>query len=100
MAPGGNRGVSSIVFFQCFIPEHMKDNKYWAKRRRNNEAAQISREAKRRKENQIIMRASFLEVENSSLKKDVQKIRESNDVIREDLKGLTRRLRVHQGKTV
>ena len=77
----------------------MKDNKYWAKRRRNNEAAKMSREAKRRKENQIVMRAAFLEVENSSLRNDVKKISDNNNVIREDLTVLRKRLSLHQKNT-
>ena len=41
----------------------MKDDKYWARRRKNNMAAKRSRDARRVKENQIAMRASFLEKE-------------------------------------
>ena len=51
-----------------FVPEELKNNKYWAKRSKNNEAAKRSREARRLKENQIAMRARFLEEENLSLK--------------------------------
>ncbi len=51
-----------------FVPEELKNNKYWAKRCKNNEAAKRSREARRLKENQIAMRARFLEEENCSLK--------------------------------
>ena len=41
----------------------MKDDKYWARRRKNNMAAKRSRDARRVKENQIAMRAAFLEKE-------------------------------------
>lgn len=41
----------------------MKDEKYWARRRKNNMAAKRSRDARRLKENQIAMRANFLEKE-------------------------------------
>ena len=51
-----------------FVPEELKNNKYWAKRSKNNEAAKRSREARRLKENQIAIRARFLEEENLSLK--------------------------------
>ena len=51
-----------------FVPEELKNNKYWAKRSKNNEAAKRSREARRLKENQIAMRARFLEEENLALK--------------------------------
>ena len=41
----------------------MKDDKYWARRNKNNMAAKRSRDARRTKENQIAMRAAFLEKE-------------------------------------
>lgn len=41
----------------------MKDEKYWARRRKNNMAAKRSRDARRVKENQIALRAGFLEKE-------------------------------------
>merc|ERR1712193_302545 len=45
-----------------------KDEKYWQKRTKNNAAAKRSREARRSRENQIAMRASFLESDNAALK--------------------------------
>ena len=51
-----------------FVPDELKNPKYWAKRSKNNEAAKRSREARRLKENQIAMRARFLEEENMALK--------------------------------
>ena len=47
----------------------LKDQKYWDKREKNNVAARRSREARRLKENQIALRAAFLERENKVLKK-------------------------------
>lgn len=46
-----------------FVPDELKDDKYWARRRKNNIAAKRSRDARRQKENQIAMRARFLEKE-------------------------------------
>lgn len=46
-----------------YVPEDLKDEKYWARRRKNNMAAKRSRDARRVKENQIAMRAAFLEKE-------------------------------------
>lgn len=46
-----------------FVPMELKDEKYWARRRKNNLAAKRSRDARRLKENQIAMRANFLEKE-------------------------------------
>ena len=34
-------------FQQQFVPDYMKDNKYWVKRKKNNESAKMSREAQR-----------------------------------------------------
>ena len=46
-----------------YVPDDLKDDKYWARRRKNNMAAKRSRDARRVKENQIAMRAAFLEKE-------------------------------------
>ena len=46
-----------------FVPDDLKDEKYWARRRKNNMAAKRSRDARRVKENQIALRAGFLEKE-------------------------------------
>ena len=46
----------------------MKDERYWEKREKNKEATRRSREAKRLKENQIVLRAAYLEKENKVLK--------------------------------
>jgi len=52
-----------------FVPDELKDEKYWARRRKNNLAAKRSRDARRMKENQIALRADFLERESDQLKK-------------------------------
>ncbi|KAJ9574861.1 hypothetical protein L9F63_007956, partial [Diploptera punctata] len=46
-----------------FVPDDLKDEKYWARRRKNNMAAKRSRDARRVKENQIALRAGYLEKE-------------------------------------
>ncbi|XP_066938857.1 hepatic leukemia factor-like isoform X12 [Macrobrachium rosenbergii] len=56
-----------------FVPPEMKDEKYWARRRKNNLAAKRSRDARRLKENQIAMRANYLEKENLALRIQVDK---------------------------
>lgn len=48
-----------------FVPDELKDDKYWARRRKNNMAAKRSRDARRMKENQIALRAGYLEKEVS-----------------------------------
>ncbi|XP_010890010.1 HLF transcription factor, PAR bZIP family member a [Esox lucius] len=60
---------------KVFIPEDLKDDKYWARRRKNNVAAKRSRDARRLKENQIAIRAGFLEKENSALRSEVADLR-------------------------
>lgn len=50
------------------IPEEQKDAKYYEKRKRNNEAAKKSRDARKIREDRIAFRAAFLERENSLLK--------------------------------
>ncbi|XP_029456541.1 hepatic leukemia factor isoform X2 [Rhinatrema bivittatum] len=60
---------------KIFIAEDLKDDKYWARRKKNNMAAKRSRDARRLKENQIAIRASFLEKENSALRLEVADLR-------------------------
>lgn len=50
------------------IPDSKKDEKYWRRRMKNNLAAKRSRETKREKENQLTMRAAFLEKEHWRLR--------------------------------
>ena len=54
------------------VPEEMKDDRYWEKRSKNKEATRRSREARRLKENQIALRAAFLEKENRVMRKEVR----------------------------
>ncbi|CAG5888683.1 unnamed protein product [Menidia menidia] len=51
------------------------DEKYWSRRVKNNEAAKRSRDARRLKENQISVRAAFLERENAALRQEVADMR-------------------------
>merc|ERR1719458_1291744 len=66
-----------------FVPDELKNNKYWAKRCKNNEAAKRSREARRLKENQIAMRARFLEEENTALKGEVEHLKKENSDLKQ-----------------
>lgn len=52
-----------------------QDDKYWSRRKKNNVAAKRSRDARRLKENQITVRASFLERENAALRQQVAELR-------------------------
>lgn len=61
---------------KVYTPEDLKDDRYWARRRKNNMAAKRSRDARRLKENQIAVRAAFLEKENSALRQEVSSLRQ------------------------
>ncbi|XP_076468458.1 thyrotroph embryonic factor-like [Babylonia areolata] len=63
---------------KIFVPEDLKDDRYWARRKKNNVAAKRSRDARRVKENQIAMRASYLEKENMSIRDEIEKMRHEN----------------------
>ncbi|KAL7977464.1 hypothetical protein Chor_009413 [Crotalus horridus] len=67
----GRRGSESSV-----IRIQNMDEKYWNRRYKNNEAAKRSRDARRLKENQITVRAAFLEKENAVLRQEVANIRQ------------------------
>ncbi|XP_051969107.1 TEF transcription factor, PAR bZIP family member a isoform X3 [Xyrauchen texanus] len=60
---------------KVFVPEEQKDEKYWQRRNKNNVAAKRSRDARRLKENQITVRAAFLERENTALRLEVAELR-------------------------
>uniref|UniRef100_A0A3Q3F555 D site albumin promoter binding protein a n=2 Tax=Labrus TaxID=30799 RepID=A0A3Q3F555_9LABR len=60
---------------KMLVPNEQKDEKYWCRRVKNNEAAKRSRDARRLKENQISVRAAFLERENATLRQEVADMR-------------------------
>ncbi|XP_026854994.2 D site albumin promoter binding protein b isoform X2 [Electrophorus electricus] len=60
---------------KTLVPDSLKDEKYWSRRSKNNEAAKRSRDARRLKENQISVRAAFLERENAALRQEVADMR-------------------------
>ena len=56
------------------LPEELKDDAYWERRRKNNEAAKRSRDARRAKEYEVMMRARSLEQENLALRVEVARL--------------------------
>ncbi|XP_032868963.1 thyrotroph embryonic factor isoform X3 [Amblyraja radiata] len=60
---------------KIYVPSEQKDDRYWTRRKKNNLAAKRSRDARRLKENQITVRAAFLEKENSALRLEVAELR-------------------------
>jgi len=75
-----------------FVPDELKNNKYWAKRCKNNEAAKRSREARRLKENQIAMRARYLEEENNALKGEMVDLKKENTDLKQMVGALEEKL--------
>lgn len=53
------------------VPADKKDDAYWERRRKNNEAAKRSRDLRRQKEDDIAVKATVLEQENLKLKAQV-----------------------------
>lgn len=68
-----------------FVPDTLKDGRYWARRAKNNVAAKRSREARRLKENQIFLRANYLEKENAALKETIEKLIHEHNRLQEML---------------
>ncbi|KAK3101479.1 hypothetical protein FSP39_003905 [Pinctada imbricata] len=64
------------------VPEEQKDNTYWEKRKKNNESAKRSREARRMKEEQIALRVVFLEQENLQLRTEVSLLKSEIEKLR------------------
>ena len=58
------------------IPTELKDDKYYERRRRNNDAAKKSRDSRKQREDELAIRASFLEKSNSVLRVQVHSMRE------------------------
>ncbi|CAH2100556.1 unnamed protein product [Euphydryas editha] len=64
------------------IPAELKDEKYFERRRRNNQAAKKSRDARRMREDQIAWRACLLEQENASLRAHINALRQETIALR------------------
>ncbi|KAK9727407.1 Basic region leucine zipper [Popillia japonica] len=58
------------------------DPSYWEKRRKNNEAAKRSRDARRAKEDEIAIRCAFLEQENLKLRYESATLRDEVERLR------------------
>jgi hypothetical protein len=62
--------------------ERDKDGKYLERRKRNNVAAKKSRDARKQREDEIAIRASYLEKENSILKAQLQTLKDEAQQLR------------------
>ncbi|XP_044736841.1 cell death specification protein 2 [Chrysoperla carnea] len=67
------------------IPDEQKDDKYFERRKRNNQAAKKSRDARKIREDQIALRASMLEHENAILRAQILTLREEATSLRQML---------------
>ncbi|XP_017093473.2 uncharacterized protein [Drosophila bipectinata] len=71
------------------IPDAQKDAKYYERRKRNNEAAKKSRDARKVREDRIAFRAAILEQENSILRAQVIALRDELQTVRQLLGATT-----------
>lgn len=58
------------------VDDSIKDEKYWERRKKNNQAAKRSRDLKRQKEINVKERAASLEAENKQLRDEVKKLKD------------------------
>lgn len=61
---------------------NIKDEAYWERRRKNNEAAKRSRDARRAKEDEIALRAAILEQENMKLRLELSQLKQETAKLR------------------
>lgn len=64
------------------VPNEQRDDSYWEKRKKNNESAKRSREARRMKEEQIALRVVYLEQENLQLRTEVSLLKSEIEKLR------------------
>jgi len=81
---------------RSFIPDEKKDETYWDRRMKNNVAARRSREARRLKENQIALRAAFLEKENRILKRSLEDADFQTTKVTTELNILKKKLAIYE----
>ena len=65
------------------VPECRKDDHYWQKRKKNNDAARKSRDLKRRKENDIRKNLTELQQHNLMLQKELQVLKKAFNLSKE-----------------
>lgn len=68
-----------------FVTDTEKDDKYWKRRTRNNEAARRSRDMRRQREIEISTQCKELEKENARLKKELQKLKDKANKLERQL---------------
>jgi hypothetical protein len=78
----GERDLQSEQQQRADNNDPSKDDAYWERRRKNNEAAKRSRDARRAKEDEIAIRAAFLEQENLKLRIEVAALKNETAKLR------------------
>lgn len=68
------------------LPDSQKDQAYWERRKKNNEAAKRSRDARRAKEDEIAIRAAYLETQNARLQYELAKALAEVSLLRQALR--------------
>ena len=75
---GGGSAVSRKRRKQTHVPEQNKDDRYWARRLKNNEAAKRSRDMRIKREKVVFEENSRLEKLNQELQGDVDRLATEN----------------------
>ncbi|XP_022084663.1 uncharacterized protein LOC110976033 [Acanthaster planci] len=65
------------------VPDTEKDEKYFERRSRNNMAAKRSRDSRKRREDQVSMRANFLQKENDILRAQLATLRQEANSLKQ-----------------
>jgi len=66
---------------RSFVPDKLKNDEYWERRKRNNQAAKKSREDRRRKELEVLEKMAKLEKHNSELIAKVERLEKRNEML-------------------
>merc|ERR1712223_2284912 len=78
---------------KLLVDYNKKDDKYWEKRCKNNIAARRSREARRLKENQIALRAAYLEKQNMHLRVTLKSLNIENAHMRINVEAMMTKIK-------
>jgi hypothetical protein len=70
---------------RSFVPDDLKDIEYWARRKRNNEAAKKSREERRKKELEILKSYEMMKQEYSQIKIENIRLKARNSMLEKQI---------------
>lgn len=70
---------------RSFVPDDLKDMEYWARRKRNNEAAKKSREERRKKELEILKSYEMMKQEYSQIKIENIRLKARNSMLEKQI---------------